>query len=188
MADRVLVIGAHCDDESFGCLGTLLKHKEAGDEISFLWFTTGRDCEDGATKCCRYFNVRKCGLLRLKDQRLDQYDFVKEIVKPIEEAIVLYVPTVIYCPFIGDLNRDHRIVAEATMVACRPYKEYAPREVWMYQIPGSTELGLREFRINRTENIDKELKEKLIREWYPEEMINGREKIEEVEHFERWPR
>ncbi|WP_157829154.1 PIG-L deacetylase family protein [Colwellia sp. 75C3] len=31
--NRVLVIVAHADNETIGCGGTLLKHRDAGDEI-----------------------------------------------------------------------------------------------------------------------------------------------------------
>ena len=105
-----------------------------------------------------------------------------------EEFINEIKPDVVYTNFIGDLNKDHRLVSEATMVACRPYKEHAPKEVWMYRIPGTTELGLREFKADRTELIDSSKKLELLLKWYPDELINGREVVDEYERFERWPR
>jgi LmbE family N-acetylglucosaminyl deacetylase len=186
VTERVLVIGAHCDDESFGMLGTLLKHKKAGHLLDFMAFTGVRGAYKGYAKMTNYFTAPYV-FQAWTDQQLDSYDFTL-IVSTIENLVKITKPTIVYCPFIGDLNRDHRIVAEATMVACRPYKNGAPKEVWMYQIPGSTELGLREFRKDRTELIDQELKRKLIKAWYPGEMINGREYVSVSEHFERWPK
>ena len=36
MTKKVLVVAVHPDDETLGCGGTLLKHKECGDEIHWL--------------------------------------------------------------------------------------------------------------------------------------------------------
>lgn len=187
MSDRVLAIGAHCDDESFGCLGTLLKHKKAGDEISFLAFTQARNTKIGWDKVTTYFESVYWRFFDFRDQVLDSYRLT-DLITSLESIIYIIKPTIVYIPFIGDLNKDHRIVAEATMVACRPYQPNAPKEIWMYQIPGTTELGFREFRKGRAVKIDKKLKESLIKKWYPAELINGRENIKEYEYFERWPR
>lgn len=186
MSEKVLCLAAHCDDESFGCLGTLLKHKEAGDSINFGWWASARGTTIGAFACLEYFKAGWVDFCQ-KDQELDKVDFL-QLIRNVEYLLKRYKPTIVYMPFIGDLNRDHRVIAEAAMVACRPYKEHAPKEVWMYEIPGSTELGLQPFYPDRVENIDKEFKEKLIRQFYPDELTNGREVIKDVERFERWPR
>ena len=36
MNNKVLIIAVHPDDETLGCGGTLLKHKNNGDEIHWL--------------------------------------------------------------------------------------------------------------------------------------------------------
>lgn len=185
--ERVLVVAAHADDESFGCLGSLLQHKEAGDEVNFCWIGMGRNSYQGAQQCQQYFDGSYTMNFLYEDQRYDTYP-LQNFITIIEYNLKKFVPTIVYTNFIGDLNRDHRIISEATMVACRPYKKYAPREVLMYEIPGTTELGLREFRKDKLVKIDKKMKESLIKEWYPGEMINGREKIDDAEHFEKWPR
>ena len=184
---KILVIGAHVDDESFGMLGTLIKHKEAGDTLFFLWFTEARETELGRHKLLDFFNPTLSNVRYFQDQQLDAYP-IKRFITVIEEFINEIKPDVVYTNFIGDLNKDHRLVSEATMVACRPYKEHAPKEVWMYRIPGSTELGLREFKPDRTELIDSSKKLELLLKWYPDELINGREVVDEYERFERWPR
>ena len=40
MKNRILVIAVHPDDETLGCGGTLLKHKDNGDKINWLICTT----------------------------------------------------------------------------------------------------------------------------------------------------
>ena len=49
---KVLVFAIHPDDETLGCGGTLLKHKEAGDEIHWL-IGTEVSVEDGFKKAFR---------------------------------------------------------------------------------------------------------------------------------------
>ena len=36
MKNKILVVAVHPDDETLGCGGTLLKHKDNGDEIHWL--------------------------------------------------------------------------------------------------------------------------------------------------------
>lgn len=183
--ERVLVVGAHVDDESFGMLGTLLKLKEDKQTLGFLWFTKARNTLQGVKKLTMYFKPLAM-FVGLKDQELDTYPLV-HIIKEVETAIQIFKPTIVYCPFIGDLNKDHRIVSEATQVACRPYLPNAPKAVWMYSIPGSTNLGIRPFMPDVSQKIDVKKKKSLITKWYPGEIMNGRDVWYETEEFEKCP-
>ncbi|MDW7998189.1 MAG: PIG-L family deacetylase, partial [Thermodesulfovibrio sp.] len=40
---KILVVAPHPDDETLGCGGTLLKHREFGDELFWLILTTIKD-------------------------------------------------------------------------------------------------------------------------------------------------
>lgn len=188
MKKRVLVIAPHPDDESFGCLGTLLLHEKQGAEFAFQWFTNGRGFEQfhGAARVAVFFQATVWGNT-FQDQELDQVP-LKSLITDIENTVHEYKPTIVYIPFIGDLNKDHRLVSEAAMVALRPYKFKKPPEIWMYRIPGTTELGLRPFYTDKVVGIDRYKKEKLLKDWYPDELINGRSEIISYEAFEKWPR
>ena len=54
MNNKVLIVATHPDDETFGCGGTLLKHKDSGDEIHWLICTETNSDND-------YYNIRKKG-------------------------------------------------------------------------------------------------------------------------------
>ena len=41
MADSVLVVAAHPDDEVLGCGGTIARHAEAGDQVQVLIVAEG---------------------------------------------------------------------------------------------------------------------------------------------------
>ncbi|OHA13811.1 MAG: hypothetical protein A2909_00820 [Candidatus Tagabacteria bacterium RIFCSPLOWO2_01_FULL_39_11] len=184
----VLVISAHPDDEAFGCLGVLFKHLEVGDEINFQWFTGGRDEKQlgGMEKLANLFNAEYANE-NLADQELDALP-IKKLISIAEKAVAKHKPDIVYTNFIGDLNKDHRLVSEAAMVACRPYRTIAPKEVWMFGVPGTTELGIRPFVADKLVEINKADKEKNIRLCYGQEMINGRESVQSFEKFEKWPR
>lgn len=185
--ERVLCVFAHADDESFAALGMLLKHKQAGDVIAFHAFTSVRDTALGLPKIAKYFDAQ-WKLFGYNDQELDYYSFKTQILKPIEDTIQEVQPTIVYTNFIQDLNRDHRIVAEAVHVACRPSKFKHPPEVRMGWIAGTTELGLRTFRPDIVEHIDYKTKKQLLKKWYLGELINGRAEVSKTEWFEVWPR
>ncbi|MBI3046045.1 MAG: PIG-L family deacetylase [Candidatus Harrisonbacteria bacterium] len=184
----VLVISAHPDDEAFGCLGVLLKHSEAGDKINFQWFTGGRDEKqfEGMKKLANLLNAEYANE-NLADQELDALP-IKKLISIAEAAVQKHKPDIVYTNFIGDLNKDHRLVSEAVMVACRPYRTITPKEVWMFEVPGTTELGIRPFVADKSVEINKADKENKMRLCYEQEMINGRESVQSFERFEKWPK
>lgn len=185
---RILIVAPHVDDEMFGMGGTLLWHKACGDEIRFLWFTQARNTSDYCKHVAKYFNAQH-EFLDFKDQELDTYP-IKALIESVEIRVQSFQPDIVYTSFDSDLNMDHRLVSEAVKVTCRPYKFDKAPIVYMFRIPGTTELGLRPFINCRDQKINKDLKVELIKKWYPDEIKNGREAILEqtVESFERWPR
>ena len=88
MKNKVLVVAVHPDDETLGCGGTLLKHKESTDEIHWLICTT-------IDKSHSYYEKREKEIkevsdaykfdsvhnLRLKTMRVDEYSMSELIVK-----------------------------------------------------------------------------------------------------------
>jgi LmbE family N-acetylglucosaminyl deacetylase len=74
----------------------------------------------------------------LPDQRLETLP-LRDVVKEVEALIAEWQPEVVYTHFSGDINRDHRVLAEAVMVAARPYAAPSVKEILMFETPSSTE-------------------------------------------------
>lgn len=145
---RVLVIAAHPDDELLGLGGTVARHAADGDEVTAVIVSEGASSryQGGADETLRasaraaaaVLGTREVRFLGLPDQQLDARPIL-EVIRPIEEAVSALRPEVVYTHHWGDLNRDHRVVSEAVMVACRPVGDSYPRRLICFETPSSSE-------------------------------------------------
>lgn len=74
----------------------------------------------------------------LPDQRLETLP-LSDISKQLESLVSEFEPELVYTHFAGDINRDHRVLTEAVLVALRPYVAPSVREILMFETPSSTE-------------------------------------------------
>ena len=147
MNKKVLVIAAHPDDEILGCGGTVARHAKNGDKVQFLIVCEGESLRYGkdvgqqqATQLAAdILGVNKVHRLDFPDQRLDTFCLV-DVISPIERIIEDYSPQVVYCHYGDDVNRDHKIVFEATSVALRPVAK-SIEVVYAFYTLGSTNWG-----------------------------------------------
>lgn len=139
---NILAIGAHPDDIEFGCGGTLLKHKQAGDFVVYLCMT-GTESVDGVSgniirsleeneeetkKAAKLLKVDKIEHLKFKDLHIP---FSFDSVSAIEKIINKYKIDTVYTHWAGDANQDHISTFKATMAASR----YVPNVYCYEQIP-----------------------------------------------------
>lgn len=151
--DRVLAIGAHPDDVEIGCGGTLLNHRDTGDELCVLTLSSG-SC--GGVSSVRAAESRQsCEMLGarlvledLEDTRISEGP---ETISAISRVIEEFQPTVVYTHSPHDAHQDHRNTHRATLVAARG----VPR-LKCYQSPSST-IG---FTPSHFVDITKKLPEK----------------------------
>ena len=145
---KVVVIAAHPDDELLGAGGTVARHTYDGDEVMSLVVSEGatsryeagleRRLEADGRAAASVLGVRDIRFLGFPDQRLDSLPIL-EIIQPIERFLREVRPEMVYTHHWGDTNRDHRVVSEAVMVACRPIGDGFPRELLCFETPSSTE-------------------------------------------------
>lgn len=148
---RVLVIAAHPDDELLGVGGTILRHKQAGDEVSVVLM------------CCDGLRDREHRIADAVDISVDTDVFYTIVLNP-ELAARVDDPEVddadiVYTHHPGDLNVAHRAVSEAVQVACRPFSADV-LSLRYFETPSSTEWGSG-FAPNLFVDIDAHLGEKV---------------------------
>ena len=147
---NIICIVAHPDDEALGVGGTLIRHVRAGDRVEIIILSDGegsktdpeaRDAQR-TDKANQWAERAGCSVRRicdLPDQRFDTVPMV-EIVALLQEELSEIDADVIYTHHPGDLNHDHRIVCQATLVAVRPMHAAgrAPT-VYAFETPSSTD-------------------------------------------------
>jgi LmbE family N-acetylglucosaminyl deacetylase len=124
---RVLAVVAHPDDELLGLGGTLLRHLAEGDEVH-VHIECIDDLRDSWQRSVEALSM-PWGVTFGGSEQLGY--IVPEVT--VEADIV-------YTHFPGDLNRDHRLVAEAVQVACRPHTADV-RSLRYFETASSTEWG-----------------------------------------------
>lgn len=148
---KILVVAAHFDDEVFGCGGTIAKLANAGHEIFVCVLTDscstqykGHAHEMIAQKMAeseevnKILGIKKTYVFDYPDMQLDTIPHVV-LNKAIEQGITRIKPEVVYTHHWGDVNKDHRLVFESTMVAVRPVEHSSVKRVLCYEVPSSTE-------------------------------------------------
>lgn len=146
---NILVIAAHYDDETLGCGGTIAKHVSAGDAVHVLFLTDSCSVQYPGNADIAGKKYDEClaankilgstvEFLNFPDMRLDAILHV-ELNNAISAVVGRIKPETVYTHWKGDLNKDHRIAYESTMVACRPMS--GVKKVLCYEVPGSTEWG-----------------------------------------------
>jgi len=158
MKNKVLVIVAHADDEVIGCGGTLLKHRDQGDEIHVIYMTDGVGARSSAKQAekeslelikikqrldsqqnaCKQLTVTKFYNFDFPDNQMDQVPLI-EITQTIESVLNHYQANIIYTHHGGDLNVDHRIVHQAVLTACRPQPQSTIEKILTFEVNSSTE-------------------------------------------------
>jgi LmbE family N-acetylglucosaminyl deacetylase len=143
-----LIIAPHGDDEVLGVGGTAAKYAAHGDEIVICNVTIGQPpvFSDEAARATikqleparKLLGVDHTVYLNFPAVMLDtipRYKLNEALIKLISDES----PRVVYIPHFADVNADHRMVADACMVALRPRGDYCVREIYSYETLSSSE-------------------------------------------------
>jgi LmbE family N-acetylglucosaminyl deacetylase len=146
----VLAIAAHPDDEVLGPGAALASLRAAGAEIHVAIVTEGSSAQypnrpeliiAKREQARNALNALGGGTLHfgdLPDMRLDTVPLVT-VNAFLERVVASTRPEIVFTHHHDDLNRDHRIVHEASVVACRPSADV--RELLAYEVLGVTNFG-----------------------------------------------
>jgi LmbE family N-acetylglucosaminyl deacetylase len=146
---KVLVIAPHPDDETLGCGGTLLKHKEKGDKLH--WFVMTTVYEDSYS--LGFIKKRKQQIKAVIDAygfaSATQFDFstaklhnhLGDLIPQLSDAILRLKPEVLYTINRSDVHTDHQITAQAVASATKSFRCPWLKRIMMYETISETEIA-----------------------------------------------
>lgn len=145
---KILVVAPHPDDEVLGCGGTIIKHVGGGAEVYLCIVTKAYPPEwsedeikirkEEVLRVNEVLGIKKTYFLDLPTVKLDTMpqkvlnDHISRCVREVE-------PQIVYTSHRGDVNQDHRLVFQATMVAVRPVPGGTVKKVLCYELLSSSE-------------------------------------------------
>jgi N-acetylglucosamine malate deacetylase 1 len=148
----VLIVAAHPDDEVLGCGGTIARFSSAGADVHVLILADGESSRIGNADytACRaarvqaaraaldILGVKSVEMHELPDNQLDSVELIR-VVRLIESCIARFRPSVVFTHYAGDVNVDHQVAHNATIVACRPQPGHPVKELLFFEVASSTE-------------------------------------------------
>lgn len=152
--EKVMIVGAHPDDEVLLCGGLAHAAASAGAEVTALLLTEGCTTQypgegwriDQKQKHAAAAASRLGAEVRfggLPDMRLSTLP-IAEIAGAVGSCIEEFEPVLVITHSSGDLNSDHRVVHEAVRVSTRPGRSPVV-SVLAGEVLSTTEIGLRAF-------------------------------------------
>ncbi len=148
---KILVISVHPDDETLGCGGTILKHKDNGDEIYWLILTKA----DKSVEFTEEFVAkRKMEIKIVSNQygfkqtinlgfittKLHQVDF-NNLIDIISATIKDIKPQIIYMNNRSDIHTDHQVAAKAILSCTKSFRYPFIEKILMYECISETEMA-----------------------------------------------
>ena len=171
---KILIVAPHMDDETLGAGGAICYHIDKGDEVNVVIVANrsynhvyDRKKIKNEERCCRLalriLGVNTVNFLGLRDEELDGK--IIDIIKPLEILAKKIRPDMVYMPYIGDVNQDHKATYRACMVVFRITAKFSPKIILCYEVPSSTDANqvyhLEVFNPNYFINIEKYLNKKI---------------------------
>jgi N-acetylglucosamine malate deacetylase 1 len=169
--DRLTVIAPHPDDETLGAGGTIARFADEGVEVSVLvvsghlpplypaeaFAVTKRE----AGEALRALGAAHWEFLEVPATMVHERP-VAELNGNISRFLRAHSPQVVFIPF-PDRHIDHRVIFDASVVACRPVHPDAPKVVLAYEtlsethwnVPGVEPAFVPEFYVNVSAYMDR---------------------------------
>ena len=148
---NILVIAVHPDDETLGCGGTLLRHKNEGDAIHWL-ICTKISVENGFTservsqrtreiaQVAKMYDFDGVHHLGIPTMAVDSFS-MSELVRRISTIVQKIQPDTVYLPFRYDAHSDHRKIYEAASACTKSFRYPCVKRVLMMETLSETEFS-----------------------------------------------
>lgn len=149
--NKILIISVHPDDETIGCGGTLLKHKDNEDEIYWLILTKTNDKfisvpyigqiqAQFVKKVSLKYGFKNTTHLSFLEIELDKYPLV-EIIQQVSNYINQIKPSILYINHYNDVHSDHRVAFDAIYSCTKSFRYPFITKILMYETLSETEFA-----------------------------------------------
>lgn len=174
MNNKVIIITPHPDDETLGCGGSILKHIQNGDQVSWVIVTQMNQ---------KFYSLEKINTRNKEIKKVNEnYCFTKvfqlpfcaaklgeiekeELINGISHVFSEVNPNIIYVPYRNDIHSDHKIVFDAAMVCTKWFRYPSVQKVLVYETLSETDFSMNPdstgFRPNVFVNIEEYIEQKI---------------------------
>lgn len=150
---RVLFIAVHPDDETLGAGGTILKHKDAGDQV--FWLVITAPTKNHPSNFTDEFIAMRNKLvdtvasaygfdetfkLDLPTQMLHAVD-MKFFVGLVNDVFKKVEPDTVYMMFKNDVHSDHRVTFDAVYSCSKSFRKPYIKRIYMIETLSETEFA-----------------------------------------------
>jgi LmbE family N-acetylglucosaminyl deacetylase len=145
---NIMFILSHPDDEAFGPCGTIAKLAKTNKVLLICLCKGNRPGSEEVETTRKISFIKSCEMLGVEHKIFNSSDLYLDYyvaLKHIEDCIQEFKPEIVYTNNISDIHKDHRITAEATLSACRPKLGSNVKQLFMYEIPSSTDWAFNQF-------------------------------------------
>lgn len=149
MTDVVAVV-AHADDETLGPGGALARFVAEGRHVVIAIAADCRTVRNPgaapgllpeAAEAAKILGVGAPRFFGFPAMTLDRDPDELRLTRAVEDLLKAEQPTIVLTHHVGDVNSDHRAVARAVAVACRPGGAHTPAALLAFDTPSATEWG-----------------------------------------------
>ena len=147
---KILVISVHPDDETLGCGGTILKHKDNNDDIYWLILTKA----DESVGFSEEFIVKRRNQINTVSEmygfkQVYNLDFITTklhlvdfnlLINRISNIMNMVKPDIVYMNNRTDIHTDHQIAAKAIISCTKSFRFPFIKKVLMYECISETEM------------------------------------------------
>jgi len=135
---KILFLIAHPDDEAYGPFGTIAKLAK-DHNVTVFCLCNGERPGNVKVSADRVFAFKaNCDQLGVDWKIQNNADCSLEYrstLANVEGIIDYFKPDIVYTHSNTDLHNDHKLIAEAALVACRPKPNSTVQELYFFEIP-----------------------------------------------------
>lgn len=150
-ARNVAVIAPHPDDETLGCGGTLLAHRQHGDTLHWI-VATQLDANQSAyahrietrkeeiKKVAEVYGFEKTHFAKFPTATLDKVG-TSELIEKFRAFFEEIQPHTLYVPYPHDIHTDHYCVFQAALSAAKWFRLPCLKRVLAYETLSETDFA-----------------------------------------------